>query len=191
MILNGRDKGVNTHVKAKTRSSRAGLQFPVDRVHRLLRKGYYANFGKQTVAVESLQRLRLGRMRFAEQDIFRERHTVLLDSANPYICGPVELIKRLHAILGCTKDDTEDCRFNCADDLRFPTLSISFPGFQTSMNQHEYFMTPTDGESTRCRSIFLPLNNEKIWLFGVSFLKKFCTTFNEQLNAVSFSRIPC
>nr|XP_040139568.1 histone H2A-beta, sperm-like [Ictidomys tridecemlineatus] len=28
--------------KAKTRSSRAGLQFPVGRVHRLLRKGNYA-----------------------------------------------------------------------------------------------------------------------------------------------------
>ncbi|CAL8239989.1 unnamed protein product, partial [Gadus morhua 'NCC'] len=29
--------------KAKTRSSRAGLQFPVGRVHRLLRKGNYAH----------------------------------------------------------------------------------------------------------------------------------------------------
>ncbi|XP_028558846.2 histone H2A type 2-C-like [Podarcis muralis] len=28
--------------KAKSRSSRAGLQFPVGRVHRLLRKGHYA-----------------------------------------------------------------------------------------------------------------------------------------------------
>ncbi|CAL8265730.1 unnamed protein product [Gadus morhua 'NCC'] len=32
----------NTRAKAKTRSSRAGLQFPVGRVHRLLRKGNYA-----------------------------------------------------------------------------------------------------------------------------------------------------
>ncbi|XP_043539676.1 histone H2A, sperm-like [Chiloscyllium plagiosum] len=30
------------HCKAKSRSSRAGLQFPVGRVHRLLRKGNYA-----------------------------------------------------------------------------------------------------------------------------------------------------
>ena len=28
--------------KAKSRSSRAGLQFPVGRLHRLLRKGHYA-----------------------------------------------------------------------------------------------------------------------------------------------------
>ncbi|XP_041041257.1 histone H2A-like [Carcharodon carcharias] len=28
--------------KAKTRSSRAGLQFPIGRIHRLLRKGHYA-----------------------------------------------------------------------------------------------------------------------------------------------------
>jgi len=33
----GKTKG-----KAKTRSSRAGLQFPVGRIHRLLRKGNYA-----------------------------------------------------------------------------------------------------------------------------------------------------
>ena len=31
-----------TKVKSKTRSARAGLQFPVGRVHRLLRKGNYA-----------------------------------------------------------------------------------------------------------------------------------------------------
>uniref|UniRef100_A0A3B4EZ69 Si:ch211-113a14.19 n=1 Tax=Pundamilia nyererei TaxID=303518 RepID=A0A3B4EZ69_9CICH len=40
------DRGVKTggkaRAKAKTRSSRAGLQFPVGRVHRLLRKGNYA-----------------------------------------------------------------------------------------------------------------------------------------------------
>ena len=38
----GRGKqGGKTRAKAKTRSSRAGLQFPVGRVHRLLRKGNY------------------------------------------------------------------------------------------------------------------------------------------------------
>lgn len=31
-----------TQTKAKSRSSRAGLQFPVGRIHRLLRKGNYA-----------------------------------------------------------------------------------------------------------------------------------------------------
>ena len=31
-----------TKPKSKTRSARAGLQFPVGRVHRLLRKGNYA-----------------------------------------------------------------------------------------------------------------------------------------------------
>ncbi|XP_077119125.1 histone H2A.J-like [Ranitomeya variabilis] len=39
----GRGKqGGKVRAKAKTRSSRAGLQFPVGRVHRLLRKGNYA-----------------------------------------------------------------------------------------------------------------------------------------------------
>ncbi|XP_060712968.1 histone H2A, sperm-like [Hemiscyllium ocellatum] len=33
---------LNGRAKAKSRSSRAGLQFPVGRVHRLLRKGNYA-----------------------------------------------------------------------------------------------------------------------------------------------------
>ncbi|TGZ58498.1 hypothetical protein CRM22_009600 [Opisthorchis felineus] len=36
--MSGRGKGGKIRVKAKTRSSRAGLQFPVGRVHRLLRK---------------------------------------------------------------------------------------------------------------------------------------------------------
>ncbi|XP_078024450.1 histone H2A-like [Epinephelus lanceolatus] len=37
-----RKTGGKARAKAKTRSSRAGLQFPVGRVHRLLRKGNYA-----------------------------------------------------------------------------------------------------------------------------------------------------
>ncbi|XP_047660283.1 histone H2A-like [Tachysurus fulvidraco] len=41
--MSGRGKtGGKTRAKAKTRSSRAGLQFPVGRVHSLLRKGNYA-----------------------------------------------------------------------------------------------------------------------------------------------------
>ncbi|XP_073501960.1 histone H2A type 1-like [Phyllobates terribilis] len=41
--MSGRVKqGGKVRAKAKTRSSRAGLQFPVGRVHRLLRKGNYA-----------------------------------------------------------------------------------------------------------------------------------------------------
>ncbi|GAA55920.1 histone H2A [Clonorchis sinensis] len=40
--MSGRGKCGKTRVKAKTRSSRAGLQFPIGRVHRLLRKGNYA-----------------------------------------------------------------------------------------------------------------------------------------------------
>uniref|UniRef100_A0A3B4U481 Histone H2A n=1 Tax=Seriola dumerili TaxID=41447 RepID=A0A3B4U481_SERDU len=41
--MSGRGKtGGKAREKAKTRSSRAGLQFPVGRVHRLLRKGNYA-----------------------------------------------------------------------------------------------------------------------------------------------------
>ncbi|XP_066543715.1 histone H2AX-like [Amia ocellicauda] len=41
--MSGRGKtGGKQRAKAKTRSSRAGLQFPVGRVHRLLRKGNYA-----------------------------------------------------------------------------------------------------------------------------------------------------
>ncbi|XP_002168136.1 histone H2A-beta, sperm-like [Hydra vulgaris] len=38
-----RGKGGKTKEKSKTRSSRAGLQFPVGRIHRFLRKGHYAN----------------------------------------------------------------------------------------------------------------------------------------------------
>ncbi|XP_040294529.1 histone H2A type 1-like [Bufo bufo] len=41
--MSGRGKqGGKVRAKAKTHSSRAGLQFPVGRVHRLLRKGNYA-----------------------------------------------------------------------------------------------------------------------------------------------------
>ncbi|RTG79938.1 histone H2A [Schistosoma bovis] len=40
--MSGRGKGGKSRAKAKTRSARAGLQFPVGRVHRLLRKGNYA-----------------------------------------------------------------------------------------------------------------------------------------------------
>ena len=40
--MSGRGKGgAAVKAKSKTRSSRAGLQFPVGRVHRLLRKGNY------------------------------------------------------------------------------------------------------------------------------------------------------
>ena len=35
-------KGKTTGGKSKSRSSRAGLQFPVGRLHRLLKKGHYA-----------------------------------------------------------------------------------------------------------------------------------------------------
>ena len=40
--MSGRGKGGKSKTKSKTRSSRAGLQFPVGRVHRLLRRGNYA-----------------------------------------------------------------------------------------------------------------------------------------------------
>ena len=40
--MTGRGKGGKVKAKPKTRSSRAGLQFPVGRIHRLLRKGNYA-----------------------------------------------------------------------------------------------------------------------------------------------------
>ncbi|XP_041038163.1 histone H2A-beta, sperm-like isoform X3 [Carcharodon carcharias] len=41
--MSGRGKtGGKARSKARSRSSRAGLQFPVGRVHRLLRKGNYA-----------------------------------------------------------------------------------------------------------------------------------------------------
>ena len=40
--MSGRGKGGKAKAKAKTRSFRAGLQFPVGRVHRYLRKGHYA-----------------------------------------------------------------------------------------------------------------------------------------------------
>ena len=40
--MSGRGKGAKGKNKQKTRSSRAGLQFPVGRLHRLLKKGHYA-----------------------------------------------------------------------------------------------------------------------------------------------------
>ncbi|XP_039250925.1 histone H2A-like [Styela clava] len=40
--MSGRGKGGKSKAKSKTRSSHAGMQFPVDRVHRLFRKGNYA-----------------------------------------------------------------------------------------------------------------------------------------------------
>ena len=40
--MSGRGKGSKTNSKPKSRSSRAGLQFPVGRMHRLLKKGHYA-----------------------------------------------------------------------------------------------------------------------------------------------------
>ncbi|XP_061658206.1 histone H2A-like [Syngnathoides biaculeatus] len=42
IIMSGRGKSAKARAKSKTRSSRAGLQFPVGRVHRLLRRGNYA-----------------------------------------------------------------------------------------------------------------------------------------------------
>lgn len=39
----GKSKGAKVGGKAKTRSSRAGLQFPVGRIHRFIRKGNYAD----------------------------------------------------------------------------------------------------------------------------------------------------
>lgn len=41
--MSGRGKGGKVKSKSVTRSARAGLQFPVGRIHRLLRKGNYAD----------------------------------------------------------------------------------------------------------------------------------------------------
>ncbi|XP_076658525.1 histone H2A-like [Halictus rubicundus] len=40
--MSGRGKGSKVKSKGKSRSTRAGLQFPVGRIHRMLRKGHYA-----------------------------------------------------------------------------------------------------------------------------------------------------
>ena len=40
--MSGKGKGAKAKAKAKSRSVRAGLQFPVGRIHRMLRKGNYA-----------------------------------------------------------------------------------------------------------------------------------------------------
>lgn len=40
--MSGRGKGIIKKTKARSRSSRAGLQFPVGRIHRFLRRGNYA-----------------------------------------------------------------------------------------------------------------------------------------------------
>ncbi|XP_064604070.1 histone H2A-like [Liolophura sinensis] len=41
--MSGRGKGGKSKGKSQTRSSRAGLQFPVGRIHRFLRKGNYSS----------------------------------------------------------------------------------------------------------------------------------------------------
>ena len=40
--MSGRGKGGKVRGKTKSRSSRAGLQFPVGRIHRLQRKGNFS-----------------------------------------------------------------------------------------------------------------------------------------------------
>ncbi|CAH1112024.1 unnamed protein product [Psylliodes chrysocephalus] len=45
IIISGRDKGRKVKGKAKFHSNRAGLQFPVGHIYRLLRKGNYAERG--------------------------------------------------------------------------------------------------------------------------------------------------
>lgn len=40
--MSGRGKGGKVKCKTKSRSNRADLQFPVGRIHRLLKKGYYS-----------------------------------------------------------------------------------------------------------------------------------------------------
>lgn len=40
--MSSRGKGGKVRGKGKSRSSKAGLQFPVGRIHRLLRKGHYS-----------------------------------------------------------------------------------------------------------------------------------------------------
>ena len=53
--MSGRGKGGKAKGKSKTRSSRAGLQFPVGRIHRHLRKGNYAaRVGAELHVVDSL-----------------------------------------------------------------------------------------------------------------------------------------
>ena len=41
--MSGRGKGGKAKEKKRSRSSRAGLQFPVGRIHKILRKGNYAD----------------------------------------------------------------------------------------------------------------------------------------------------
>ena len=41
-IMSGRGKGGKVEVKSRSRKSRVGIQFPVGRIHRRLRKGQYA-----------------------------------------------------------------------------------------------------------------------------------------------------
>ncbi|KAL4675916.1 hypothetical protein H8959_010061 [Pygathrix nigripes] len=75
--MSGRGKqGGKARAKAKTRSSRAGLQFPVGRVHRLLRKGNYA----ERLAIrndEELNKL-LGKVTIAQGGVLPNIQAVLL-----------------------------------------------------------------------------------------------------------------
>ncbi|ERE78116.1 histone H2A type 1-H-like protein [Cricetulus griseus] len=75
--MSGRGKqGGKARAKAKTRSSRAGLQFPVGRVHRLLRKGNYSE-RLDIRNDEELNKL-LGRVTIAQCGVLPHIQAVLL-----------------------------------------------------------------------------------------------------------------
>ncbi|XP_050811462.1 uncharacterized protein LOC127052142 isoform X2 [Gopherus flavomarginatus] len=68
--MSGRGKqGGKARAKAKSRSSRAGLQFPVGRVHRLLRKA--ANFSSLPTPSRRLSQIR-GRKKKTRDEMFSE-----------------------------------------------------------------------------------------------------------------------
>ncbi|ODM87543.1 Histone H2A, partial [Orchesella cincta] len=67
-------KGGKVKGKAKSRSSRAGLQFPVGRIHRLLRKGNYAErVGSWSSSLPRCQLWSTWQLRFSSWPVTRAR----------------------------------------------------------------------------------------------------------------------
>uniref|UniRef100_A0A3P9JE46 Histone H2A C-terminal domain-containing protein n=1 Tax=Oryzias latipes TaxID=8090 RepID=A0A3P9JE46_ORYLA len=85
--MSGRTK-TGGKAKAKTHSSRSGLQFPVGRVHRLLRKGNYAERAGAPLTVcndEELNKL-LGEVTIAQGGVLPTSRRCVAFQSKTFLC---------------------------------------------------------------------------------------------------------
>uniref|UniRef100_A0A915E4Q1 Histone H2A n=1 Tax=Ditylenchus dipsaci TaxID=166011 RepID=A0A915E4Q1_9BILA len=87
--MTGRGKGgkAKSGGKSKTRSSRAGLQFPVGRLHRLLRKGNYAERVGAGAPVYLAAVLEYLALKFLSWPVMLPETTRSLESTPPFAIG--------------------------------------------------------------------------------------------------------